>query len=133
VLNPRLYAGDTFIAAPDCWWPDAEVAAEVDSREWHLAPGDWERTLARHDRMSSYGIIVMHFTPAQIRREPKAVDAMLGAALTVARDRPLLAVTARPLTAGTRGARRPAVPFNSPQRTSLLSRSRQLVPPQWER
>ena len=96
VLNPRLYAGDSFIAAPDCWWPDAGVAAEVDSREWHLAPGDWERTLARHDRMSSYGIIVMHFTPAQIRREPRAVTGMLGAALTASRDRPPLPVTARP-------------------------------------
>ncbi len=68
----------------------------MDSREWHLAPADWERTLARHDRMSSYGIIVMHFTPAQIRREPKAVAGMLGAALTAARDRPPLPVTARP-------------------------------------
>lgn len=81
VLNPRLYAG---------------VAGEVDSREWHFAPGDWERTLARHARMSSYGIIVMHFTPAQIRREPKAVAGMLGAALAAARDRSPLAVTARP-------------------------------------
>jgi hypothetical protein len=96
VLNPRLYAGDTFIAAPDCWWPQAGVAAEVDSREWHLAPGDWERTMARHARMSSHGIIVMHFTPAQIRREPEAVAGMLGAALTAARDRPALPVSARP-------------------------------------
>ena len=96
VLNPRLYAGDTFIAAPDCWWPDAGVAAEVDSREWHLAPGDWERTLARHARMSSHGIIVLHFTPAQIRREPKAVAGMLGAALTAAGNRPPLPLTARP-------------------------------------
>jgi hypothetical protein len=68
----------------------------VDSREWHLAPADWERTLDRHDLMSSYGIIVMHFTPAQIRREPKAVARRLGAALTAARDRPPLPVTARP-------------------------------------
>ena len=60
------------------------------------APGDWERTLARHARMSSYGIIVMHFTPAQIRREPRSVAGMLGAALTTARDRPPLPVTARP-------------------------------------
>ncbi len=96
ILNPRLYAGDTFIAAPDCWWPDAGVAAEVDSREWHLAPGDWERTLARHAQMSSYGIIVLHFTPAQIRREPKRVAGILGAALTAARDRAPLPLTARP-------------------------------------
>jgi len=96
VLNPRLYSGGTFIASPDCWWPEAGVAAEVDSREWHLAPGDWERTLARHARMSSYGIIVLHFTPARIRREPKAVAGMVGAALRAARDRPALPVTTRP-------------------------------------
>jgi hypothetical protein len=45
--------------------------------------------------MSSYGIIVMHFTPAQIRREPEAVAGVLGAALAAARDRPALPVTAR--------------------------------------
>jgi hypothetical protein len=96
VLNPRLYAGDVFIASPDCWWPQAGVAAEVDSREWHLSPDDWKRTLARHARMSAHGIIVLHFTPAQIRREPKVVAGTLGAALAASRDRPARPVTARP-------------------------------------
>jgi hypothetical protein len=73
MLNPRLFAGETFIASPDCWWPRAGLAAEVDSREWHLSPADWERTLARHRRMTGYGITVLHFTPGQIAREPKAV------------------------------------------------------------
>jgi len=96
MLNPRLYAGNMFIACPDCWWPQAGVAAEVDSREWHLSPGDWERTLARHARMSAHGIIVLHFTPAQIRREPQAVAGTVEAALAASRDRPPLLVTARP-------------------------------------
>jgi hypothetical protein len=47
MFNARLFAGRVFIASPDCWWPDAGVAAEVDSREWHLSPRDWEETLAR--------------------------------------------------------------------------------------
>jgi hypothetical protein len=37
-----------FIACPDAWWPDAGVATEIDSRQWHLAPDDWERTMTRH-------------------------------------------------------------------------------------
>src|SRR5215468_7772591 len=41
MFNPRLFAGRVFLASPDCWWPDAGVAAEVDSREctFHRATG----------------------------------------------------------------------------------------------
>jgi hypothetical protein len=67
LFNPRLMVGQDFLAKPDCWWPDRGVAAEADSRAWHLSPRDWEDTLARHARMSAHGIIVLHFTPAQIR------------------------------------------------------------------
>jgi hypothetical protein len=38
LFNASLDLGDTFLAKPDAWWPDAGVAAEVDSREWHLSP-----------------------------------------------------------------------------------------------
>ncbi len=34
---------------------------------------DWRRTLSRHNLLSQYGIIVLHFTPAEIRREPRRV------------------------------------------------------------
>jgi hypothetical protein len=85
MFNPRLFAGETFIAVPDCWWPEAGVAAEVDSREWHLSPHDWERTLARHARMSGHGIIVLHFTPGQIRNRPHAVASAIGDALAARR------------------------------------------------
>jgi very-short-patch-repair endonuclease len=69
----------------DAWWPDAGVAAEVDSREWHLSPGDWERTLRRHARLTAHGILVLHFTPKQIRTEPAQVAAAIRAALDAAR------------------------------------------------
>jgi len=88
MFNPRLFAGPAFLAVPDCWWPDAGVAAEVDSRAWHLSPRDWERTLARHARMSAAGLIVLHFTPRQIRAEPRDVAAAIRSALAAGRNRP---------------------------------------------
>ena len=45
MLNPLLYLNGEFIASPDEWWPGAGVAAEVDSREYHLSPDDWQRTM----------------------------------------------------------------------------------------
>jgi hypothetical protein len=56
LYNPWLYVGEEFIARPDAWWPDAGVVVEVDSREWHLSPADWKRTLARHSRMGAFGL-----------------------------------------------------------------------------
>jgi hypothetical protein len=100
LLNMRLYAPDgTFLACPDAWWPEAGVAAEVDSREWHLSPADWERTLRRHARMSEHGIIVLHFTPHQIRSDPAAVRTTIAGALDSGAARPPIRVTARPAAA----------------------------------
>jgi hypothetical protein len=96
MFNASRYVGDEFIARPDCWWPDAGVAAEADSREWHLSPQDWERTLARHARMSAHGIVVLHFTPQQIRNQRAAVAANLRSALAAGRDRPPLPIRAVP-------------------------------------
>jgi hypothetical protein len=96
LFNARLYAGQTFIAVADAWWGDAGVVVEVDSREWHLSPEDWERTLRRHARMSAHGIFVLHVTPGRIRDEPERVVAEIRSALTVGRARPALAVRALP-------------------------------------
>jgi hypothetical protein len=81
LFNPLLYVGDCFIGMPDAWWPDAGVAGEVESREWHLSPRDWERTLARDARMSAHGIIVLHFTPSRLRMQQREVAAEIRAAL----------------------------------------------------
>jgi hypothetical protein len=89
MFNARLFAGRVFIASPDCWWPDAGVAAEVDSREWHLSPRDWGETLARHARMSAHGIIALHFTPRQISAKRNEVITAIRSAITSGRSRPL--------------------------------------------
>jgi very-short-patch-repair endonuclease len=92
MFNPRLFVGDEFLAVADAWWPDAGVAAEVDSREWHLSPDDWAATLARHARMGRHGIVVLHFTPGQIRTKPEQVVTDIRSALLAGRP---LAVRAR--------------------------------------
>lgn len=79
---------------PDCWWPGYGVAAEVDSRARHFSPADWEKTLARHARMSAHGIVVLHFTPVQIRTQPGFVVAALRKA--IAHGRPADGILALP-------------------------------------
>jgi hypothetical protein len=96
MYNPRLYAGDSFIAEPDAWWTDAGVAGEIESREWHLSPRDWERTLARDARMSAYGIIVLHFPPRRLRTEPQVVAAEIRSALAAGRSRGPMDIRALP-------------------------------------
>jgi len=88
LLNARLFAGDELLARPDAWWPDVGVAVEVDSKEWHLSPESWERTMRRHARMTARGILVLHFTPRQIRKEPDDVLATIRQALSGRRGQP---------------------------------------------
>ncbi len=47
MFNARLYDDAGLIAMVDAWWPQAGLAAEVDSRDWHLSPQHWERTMRR--------------------------------------------------------------------------------------
>jgi very-short-patch-repair endonuclease len=77
------------------WWPQPGVAAEVDSREWHLTPADWERTMRRHAQMSKHGIIVLHFAPREIRSEPASVVAAIAGAVKAGSARPPLPVAVR--------------------------------------
>jgi hypothetical protein len=96
MFNARLYLGRTFLAKPDAWWPEAGVAAEVNSREWHLSPEDWERTQARQALMGRHGIIVLPFTPRQVRTEPATVATGIRSALQAGRQRPALDIRALP-------------------------------------
>ena len=72
------------------------MAAEVDSREYHLGPEGWRETMRRHDAMGAHGIVVLHFTPSQIRRTPRMVITTLENAIRAGRARPKLPVVARP-------------------------------------
>jgi hypothetical protein len=96
-FNAHLFTAEgSFIAVADAWWPDAGVAAEVNSGEWHLKPADWEQTMNRHDVMTGHGILVLHFSPARIRDEPAVVAERITDALRAGRARPALPITARP-------------------------------------
>jgi hypothetical protein len=96
MFNASLYIGDAFLARPDAWWPEAGVAAEVDSREWHLSPADWDRTRKRHDLMCAAGILPLHFSPRQIRREPAEVARLIKDALDRGLQRPPLPIRTIP-------------------------------------
>lgn len=96
MFNARLFIGTRFLAQTDAWWPDAWVAAEVNSREWHFSPDDWERTQERQARMNALGILALPFTPHQVRTEPDLVTARIRSALRAGRPRPGLALSARP-------------------------------------
>ena len=97
MYNPKLYLRGKFLAQPDAWWEEAGVAAEVDSRSFHLLPDDWASTMTRHDRMTAAGILVLHFTPAQLRLQPRLVVDLIAAALRS--GRPVDGISARPAAA----------------------------------
>ena len=117
LFNASVYKGDTFIAKPDAWWPELGVAAEVESHEWHMSPEDHARTLARGRRMGVAQMVVLGFTPKQIRSEPAEVIEAIRDALEGSRGRPPLNLRTIPTREAaaceavqlTRQAKRPAV------------------------
>ncbi|SCL61142.1 Transcriptional regulator, AbiEi antitoxin, Type IV TA system [Micromonospora yangpuensis] len=97
--NPRLSNGTgESMPTPDGYLADAALALEVDSQEYHFSPDDWSRTLDRHNQLSRYGILVLHFTPARIRREPGRVRQLVEEAYESRRGSvPLTRVRVEPL------------------------------------
>jgi hypothetical protein len=85
LFNPSLFLKGRLLAKPDAWWPDYGVAVEVDSREWHLAPDDWEATMRRDRRLTAAGIQVLHVSPRQLRIEPDRIVCDIAAALRAGR------------------------------------------------
>ena len=100
MFNARLYQGGLLIAVADAWWPDLGVAAEVDSREWHLSPQSWEQTMRHHARMTSLGILVLHFSPRQVRGEPAEVVAAIRSALRSRAGQRLAGIQTLPAAGG---------------------------------
>ena len=79
--NPRLVdLAGRFLASPDAYWPAVGLAWQIDSREWHLDPASWERTLRRRALLETAGVVVVSTVPRWLRTEPRAVLAELGAA-----------------------------------------------------
>lgn len=87
--NVSVHAPDgTFLACPDAWWDELGVAWQIDSREWHLSPEDWEATVRRHASMTRYGVLVVHSLPKDIGRRGAEVVDEVGATLEAAARRP---------------------------------------------
>jgi hypothetical protein len=106
VLNPRLYSGGTLIASPDCWWPEAGVAAEVDFPRVAPRPGrlGTHAGPARPDELLRDHRLALHARADQAGANGRGRDGRGGAQggpgpSRVAGHRP-----PRPLTAGRRSA-----------------------------
>lgn len=97
LYNPRLYTLEgTFLGMPDAWWQGAGVAAEVDSRQYHISMRDHEATVARHNRMEAAGIHMLHFLPRTITRDRLSVLVTLRDAIDAGRRNPRLPIVAVP-------------------------------------
>jgi hypothetical protein len=97
MFNARLYDEDgVFIAMVDAWWEEAGVAAEVDSRAYHLTAGDQDRTTDRHDKLSAHGVLVLHFSPRRLKTDPSGVISELRSAIEKGLGRPRLPIRALP-------------------------------------
>lgn len=101
MYNPRLYLFDgiafSFLGIPDAWWQRAGVAAEVDSLQYHFRAGDYEATVARHNRMEAAGVRLIHILPRTIKRDQRRILAdIAGAVENGSRNRPLRIVVAVP-------------------------------------
>jgi hypothetical protein len=105
LFNPSLYdEHGNFVARPDAWWPELGIAVEVDSKQWHTSPEDHAKTLARGRRMARYQIVVLRFTPRQIRSQPAEVRNDIKAALDGARGRRLTNLKTIPAGVADKGA-----------------------------
>src|SRR5262249_46517286 len=72
--NPVLVAEDgTRLPTPDGFIAAVGLALEVDSREHHADDEHWQRTMHRQNIYSQNGILVLRFTPTQIRTQATSV------------------------------------------------------------
>ena len=83
LFNPQLIPGGRLLAKPEPGGLTGRLVVEIDSREWHLSPDDWEATMARDARLRAVGIRVIHVTPRQVRTEPNWVLATIADALRI--------------------------------------------------
>jgi hypothetical protein len=75
------------------------VAAEIDSRAYHLAAADQDRTAERHDRLAAHGILTLHFAPRRVKTDAPGIVSELRSAIDKGLARPRLPVTAVPQAA----------------------------------
>lgn len=82
------------LAVVDAWWDEVGLAWEIDSKEFHLSPDDYERTLTRHSALTATGVLVVHTVPSRLKTDPAGVISELVGAFHAAAARARPAVTA---------------------------------------
>jgi hypothetical protein len=90
----ELAVGVRSVAEADAWFDAVGMAWEIDSREFHLGPADYEATVERHSRMTAHGIVVVHGLPQTLRRRGAQVVEELRRTRAHAALRPRPSVTA---------------------------------------
>jgi hypothetical protein len=102
IFNAQLFDADgTFIATADAWWEEAGVVAEVDSRAYHFAAKDQDRTNQRHDRLIAHGILTLHFAPKRMKTDAVGIVREIRQAIEKGLQRPPLPITWQPPEAET--------------------------------
>lgn len=61
------------LAVVDGWWDDVGLAWEIDSKEFHLNPDGYDRTLRRHSALAAAGVPIVHTVPSRLRTDAAAV------------------------------------------------------------
>lgn len=99
--NPKLATvdGSASLPTPDGWIQEVGLVLEVDSQEHHASPEGWRRTMERHNLFGAYGVLVLHFTPREIREEASKVLARVEQAYLERRRTGACAPRVRPVGA----------------------------------
>jgi hypothetical protein len=93
VYNAMLFTPEgEFLGCADAWWARAGVAAEIDSRTYHLDASGYAKTMDHHNRLTKAGVIVLHWLPSTVTREPARVISDLRAAIRTGSRRPPLRI-----------------------------------------
>ncbi len=69
----------------DFAWPDAMVAAEYDSMDWHADPARWRRDQIKTARLSECGWSLVRFVVDDVRRHPADLVRRVSSRLAAAR------------------------------------------------
>lgn len=87
----------TVLGRPDAWFDDVALAWEIDSRQFHLDPKSYARTLERNTRYATAGIVLVQTLPARLRTDPQRVanELLKAHQAAEARPRPPVRVTSR--------------------------------------
>jgi hypothetical protein len=87
--NASVFGADgRLVGIADFWWDDVALLWEIESTEWHLAPADHDRSVARAARFASLGAVYIPTKPSAVRYDGAAVLRTLRAAHAQAAARP---------------------------------------------